>query len=57
MAQQYHSQLIARINAQTTLNLNTIKLEAIIGVPLSNVLTNSTPSEKGQKNNDIDTER
>lgn len=40
IAQQYHNQLMVRINAEHDLNINKIKLESIIGVPLSNVLPN-----------------
>jgi outer membrane protein TolC len=48
-AQQYHDQLINKIDAEHNFNQVKIQLEALIGVPLSNVLMNtpapSAPSD------------
>lgn len=38
-AQQYHSQIVSRINSKHNFNLTKIQLETIIGVPLSQVLS------------------
>jgi outer membrane protein TolC len=44
--QQYHDQLINRIDAEHNFNQVKIQLEALIGVPLDNILTNTpSPSE------------
>jgi len=44
VSQQYHSEMIARINGQHNFNLNKIKLETLIGVPLSSVLVDDSTS-------------
>jgi outer membrane protein TolC len=47
MVQQYRGQLITRINAEHNLNLDRIKLESIIGVPISSLLTGYTTTPNG----------
>lgn len=41
-SEAYHSQLKNKISAQHSLNLNQIKLEALIGVPLNSILNNTS---------------